>query len=60
MPHLLRYGDLVFPVSAEGPPHFVASYYTQGDVENLSNPDPHRSSLRESFPMKLNNFHVRN
>jgi hypothetical protein len=35
VPHLLRHGTSVFPVSSEGPPHFVASYDTQGDVENL-------------------------
>jgi hypothetical protein len=27
--------DLGFPVSSEGPPHSVASYDTQGDVEDL-------------------------
>jgi hypothetical protein len=35
VPHLLRHGASVFPVSSEGPPHSVASYDTQGDVENL-------------------------
>jgi hypothetical protein len=35
VPHLLWHGASVFPVSSEGPPHSVASYNTQGDVENL-------------------------
>jgi hypothetical protein len=33
--HLLWNGTSVFPVSSEGPPHSVAFYDTQGDVENL-------------------------
>jgi hypothetical protein len=33
--HLLWHGTSVFPVSSEGPPHSVASYDTQGDMENL-------------------------
>jgi hypothetical protein len=33
--HLLWHGTSVFPVSSEGPPHLVASYDTQGDVEDL-------------------------
>jgi hypothetical protein len=33
--HLLWYETSVFPVSSEGPPHSVASYDTQGDVEDL-------------------------
>jgi hypothetical protein len=32
---LLWHGALVFPVSFEGPPHLVASYNTQEDVEDL-------------------------
>jgi hypothetical protein len=35
MPYLLWHVTLVFPVSAEGPPHSVASYDTRGDVEDL-------------------------
>jgi hypothetical protein len=35
VPHLLWHGTSVFPVSSEGPPHSVASYDTQGDVEDL-------------------------
>jgi hypothetical protein len=35
VPHLLGHGTLVFPVSSEGPPHLVASYDTQRDVEDL-------------------------
>jgi hypothetical protein len=35
VPHLLWYGTSVFPVSSKGPPHLVASYDTQGDVEDL-------------------------
>jgi hypothetical protein len=35
VPHLLRHWASVFPVSSEGPPHLVASYETQGDVEDL-------------------------
>jgi hypothetical protein len=37
VPHPLRHGASVFPVSSEGPPHSVASYDIRGD----SNPDPH-------------------
>jgi hypothetical protein len=35
VPHLLWHGASVFPISSEGPPHSIASYDTQGDVENL-------------------------
>jgi hypothetical protein len=35
VPHLLWHGASVYPVSSEGPPHSVASYDTQGDVEDL-------------------------
>jgi hypothetical protein len=35
VPRLLWHGASVFPVSSEGPPHSVASYDTQGDVEDL-------------------------
>jgi hypothetical protein len=35
VPHLLRHGAWVFPVSSEGPPQLVTSYDTQGDVEDL-------------------------
>jgi hypothetical protein len=35
VPHLLWYGASIFQVSSEGPPHSVAFYDTQGDVENL-------------------------
>jgi hypothetical protein len=35
LPHLKWHGASVFPVSSEGPPHSVASYDTQGDVEDL-------------------------
>jgi hypothetical protein len=35
VPHLLCNGTSVFPVSSEGPPHSVAFYDTQGDVEDL-------------------------
>jgi hypothetical protein len=35
VPHLLWHGASVFPVSSEGPPHFVASYDTRGGVEEL-------------------------
>jgi hypothetical protein len=31
----------VFPVSPEGLPHLVASYYVQGDVEDLSSQVTH-------------------
>jgi hypothetical protein len=40
VPHLLQHWALVFLASFEGPPNSVASYDTQGDVEDLSNPDP--------------------
>jgi hypothetical protein len=33
VPHLLRHGTSVFPVSSEGPPHLVASYDTRGSVD---------------------------
>jgi hypothetical protein len=49
VPHLLRHGTSVFPVSSEGPPNSVASYDTQGDVENLFLPGfsrvPYQSPL---------------
>jgi hypothetical protein len=35
MPHLLWHGASVLPVSSEGLPYSVASYDTQGYVENL-------------------------
>jgi hypothetical protein len=35
VPHLLWHRASVFPVSSEGPPHLVASYDIQGDVEDL-------------------------
>jgi hypothetical protein len=35
VPHLLRHGASVFPVSSERSPHFVASYDTRGDVDDL-------------------------
>jgi hypothetical protein len=35
VPHLLWHGASVFPVSSEGLSHSVASYDTQGDVEDL-------------------------
>jgi hypothetical protein len=35
VPHLLWHGASDFPVSSEGPPHSVASYDTQVDVETL-------------------------
>jgi hypothetical protein len=35
VPHLLWHGASVFLVSSEEPPHSVASYYTQGDMEDL-------------------------
>jgi hypothetical protein len=34
VPHLLWIGASVFPVTAKGPPHSVASYDTQGNMEN--------------------------
>jgi hypothetical protein len=49
VPHLLRHGTSVSPVSSEGPPHSVASYDTQGDVKNLFLPGfsrvPYQSPL---------------
>jgi hypothetical protein len=35
VPHLLRHGTSVFPVSSEGPPHLVATCDTRGDMEDL-------------------------
>jgi hypothetical protein len=35
VPHLLWQGTSVFTVSSERPPHLVASYDTQGDVEAI-------------------------
>jgi hypothetical protein len=43
VPHLLRHGASVFPVSSKGLPHSVASYNTQGMWRIYSNPDPHAS-----------------
>jgi hypothetical protein len=49
VPHLLRHRASVFPVSSKGPPHSIASYDTQGDVENLFLPGfsrvPYQSPL---------------
>jgi hypothetical protein len=42
VPHLLWHRATVFPVSSEGLPHSVASYDTQGDVENLFLPESSR------------------
>jgi hypothetical protein len=47
VPHLLWHGTSVFLVSSEGPPYSVASYDTQGDVENLFEP----ASLRVKRPV---------
>jgi hypothetical protein len=38
---------LVFPVSFEGPPHFVASYDTQGGVEDLFLPESSRGTTHK-------------
>jgi hypothetical protein len=35
VPHLLWHGPSFLPISPEGPLHSVASYDTQGDVEEL-------------------------
>jgi hypothetical protein len=35
VPHLQWHGTSVDPVSSDGPPHSVASYDTQGEVEDL-------------------------
>ena len=35
VPHLLRHGTSIFPVSSEWAPHSVAFYDTQGDAEDL-------------------------
>jgi hypothetical protein len=35
VPHLLWHGTSVFPVLFEGLSHFVASYDTHGDAEDL-------------------------
>jgi hypothetical protein len=55
VPHLLRHGASVFPVSSEGPSHSVASYDTQGDVENLFLPGfsrvPYQSPLTTHMGM---------
>jgi hypothetical protein len=39
VPHLLFYGDSIFPVSSEGPPHSVASNDTHGDKKDQFYPD---------------------
>jgi hypothetical protein len=46
---LLWHGASVFLVSSDGPPHSVASYNTQWDVENLFNSDPHGSHSVASY-----------
>jgi hypothetical protein len=35
VPHLLRHGASVFPVSSDEPLHLVVSYDTRGDVDDL-------------------------
>jgi hypothetical protein len=52
VPHLLWHGTSVFLVSFEGPPHSVFSYHTQGDVEDISNIDPHESHSVTSYDMQ--------
>jgi hypothetical protein len=48
-PHLLWHGDLVFPVSSEGPPHLVASYNTQDDAEDLFLPGSSRVTVTQKW-----------
>jgi hypothetical protein len=45
VPHQLWHEASVFPVSSEGPPHLVASYDTQGDVEDLFLPGSSQSHV---------------
>jgi hypothetical protein len=52
VPYLLWHGTLVFPVSSEGPPYSVASFYTLGDVEDLFWP----ASSRVNIERNANNF----
>jgi hypothetical protein len=52
VPHLLRHGALVFPVSSEEPPHSVASYDTHGDVEDLFLHRSWRSPSVASYDMQ--------
>ena len=49
VPHQLRHGASVFPVSSEGPPHSVAFYDTLGDVEDLFYPGPSQVPYQSPF-----------
>ena len=49
VPHLLWHGDSVFLVSSEGPPHSIAFYNTQGDVEDLFWPGSSRVPYQSPF-----------
>jgi hypothetical protein len=49
MPHLLWHGTSVFSVSSDGPPLSVASYNTQGNVEDLFYPGSSRVPLSGSI-----------
>jgi hypothetical protein len=52
VPHLLWHGASVFLVSFEEPPHSVASFYIQGDVDDLFWP----GSSRVNTERNANNF----
>jgi hypothetical protein len=47
LPHLLWHGASVFPDSSEGPPHSIASYDTQRDIEDLFWPVSIRVLMKE-------------
>jgi hypothetical protein len=49
VPHPLRHGASVFPVSSEGPPQSVASYDKHGDVEDLFLPGSSRVPYQSPF-----------
>jgi hypothetical protein len=54
LPHLLWHGASVFPVSSEAPPHLVAFYDTQGDVENLFSPGFSRFDFSHEYSLWQN------
>jgi hypothetical protein len=55
VPHLQWHGGSAFPVSSEGPPHLVAFFDTQGDVENLFYPGSSRVNVEWKRNLSKNN-----
>jgi hypothetical protein len=60
VPHLLWHRTSVFPVSSEGPLYPVASYDTQGDVEDLFYPGSSRVSNNRNGVVKCHYIYTRN